>query len=667
MIADKLKILQVGRSFGSKSEDSLPYDLSKVLKDDGHKVGLFLSRVDDCKKNLSVSSGFHETLPMFQVYNNFSHVKSPSDFYVNETIDKHFSTFLDRFTPDVVHFHHLLGLSLGMVGECKKRDIPVFLSSQDFSMDSVLLKKFSNYLFQREHRSILNPSRVKQKAPTKNHISFSDDEVMMHPDSEVVLDKIDFERGGRVKFSLSLCPDVFEKAKGVVRCSLWVGKKNLFTRELDVMKLRNKQFFEITIDEAKRGPVILKAEAVEDCNYSNVVWGDFCVDRRSQGRSEKGVFKVFDKEYVQNDIELLKKKREFAKVEASLCKLPDESKEELEKSYLKSVKGKKRKYSKVNYPVLKKYKYKVSIVIPVCNGEDFLDEILTMIKQQKVGFSYEIVLVAAGANQATLDIIKNHKLGYHWVDRKDYNNGLTRNFGVSKSKGEIVVMLTADAIPKGSDWLANMIKHYDDKTVAAVYAKQIPRDNCNVVFAKRVNDSFTGSDELKINSIENFEQYSELSPFERYSLTNFDDVCSSFRRNFWEKNPYQEINFAEDLRFGVDVILAGHKIVYEPTAQVVHSHNRGVFYEYKRAYVNYLVLLDLYDFATITDLKTLFKSMFFTIKDNGRYVWGSGISFLKRIYYICFVVVLGVLTSFAQYEVYRDFQKGEIDDKGYKI
>ena len=50
----------------------------------------------------------------------------------NDAIRQRFASVLDRFAPDVVHFHNLVGLSVKMIDECEGRGIPTVLTLHDY-------------------------------------------------------------------------------------------------------------------------------------------------------------------------------------------------------------------------------------------------------------------------------------------------------------------------------------------------------------------------------------------------------------------------------------------------------------------------------------------------------------------------------------------------------
>jgi glycosyltransferase involved in cell wall biosynthesis len=53
-------------------------------------------------------------------------------FYENEAIDKKFSALLDEIKPDIVHIHHLVFLSIGIIEEIRRRGIPMVFTLHDY-------------------------------------------------------------------------------------------------------------------------------------------------------------------------------------------------------------------------------------------------------------------------------------------------------------------------------------------------------------------------------------------------------------------------------------------------------------------------------------------------------------------------------------------------------
>ncbi|MBW1679184.1 MAG: glycosyltransferase family 2 protein, partial [Deltaproteobacteria bacterium] len=133
----------------------------------------------------------------------------------------------------------------------------------------------------------------------------------------------------------------------------------------------------------------------------------------------------------------------------------------------------------------------VSVVIPTKNGEATIDAVLKTIFQQPVPEDPEIIIVDSGSQDQTLTIAKQYPVSIIRIHPQDFNHGETRNHGIRASKGEFIVLITQDAEPANEHWLSNILKGFADPQVAGVYARQIPREDADVITRRRLNSWIT--------------------------------------------------------------------------------------------------------------------------------------------------------------------------------
>jgi rhamnosyltransferase len=67
----------------------------------------------------------------------------------------------------------------------------------------------------------------------------------------------------------------------------------------------------------------------------------------------------------------------------------------------------------------------------------------------------------------------------------------------------------------------------------------------------------------------------------------------------WEKHPFKQLSFGEDIEWSERVMKEGYKIVYDPRSAVIHSHNRSSLYEMKRTYAAHKLLGELLGFRAL--------------------------------------------------------------------
>lgn len=92
--------------------------------------------------------------------------------------------------------------------------------------------------------------------------------------------------------------------------------------------------------------------------------------------------------------------------------------------------------------------YKFSVVIPVYNVENYLEECLDSILNQGLDYSeYEIICVNDGSTDSSLDILKKYKEKYENIKIVcQENSGLsqTRNTGINNAEGEYLLFIDSD-------------------------------------------------------------------------------------------------------------------------------------------------------------------------------------------------------------------------------
>lgn len=194
----------------------------------------------------------------------------------------------------------------------------------------------------------------------------------------------------------------------------------------------------------------------------------------------------------------------------------------------------------------------VSIIIRTKNEERWIGICLKGVFEQTYK-DFEVILVDNASTDQTLDKAKKYPIKI--LNIIDYLPGKAINLGVSESKGNIIVILSGHCIPVNENWLENLIDDLDDLNVAGVYGRQEPM-------------SFS-SDSDKRDLITVFgldKKVQKKDPF-------FHNANSAIRKTFLDKYPFDEnATNVEDRIWGMEVIKAGYKIIYEPLASVFHFH-----------------------------------------------------------------------------------------------
>ena len=253
---------------------------------------------------------------------------------------------------------------------------------------------------------------------------------------------------------------------------------------------------------------------------------------------------------------------------------------------------------------------KVSIVIPTLNAGPEFEEMLKKLSAQEGDFEREIFVVDSGSTDGTDELARRYGASVYEITRAEFNHGATRNLGISLTRGEYVALIVQDAVPLDERWLAAMVEDLErDERVAGVYGRQIPREDAGVLTRVLVSNMATANLERQEQFAGNRKQYRKMPPMKRRRLAAFDNVSSCLRRSVWEEMPFDRTNFGEDIRWGKRVVEAGYKTIYEPRSAVIHSHERGAIYDLRRYYVNQRILLELFGFRIVPNLRHLFLAI----------------------------------------------------------
>ena len=194
----------------------------------------------------------------------------------------------------------------------------------------------------------------------------------------------------------------------------------------------------------------------------------------------------------------------------------------------------------------------VSIIIRTKNEERWITPCLRGVFNQ-THRNIEVVLVDNGSTDRTVK--RACEFPVRVVRIEEFLPGKAINDGIRASRGEILVCLSGHCVPVNEHWLANLIRDLTDPGVAGVYGRQEPLSYSSD-YDKRDLITVFGLDK-KIQVRDSF----------------FHNANSAFRRDLWERHPFdEEVTNIEDRVWGQQVIAAGFRIVYEPDARVYHWH-----------------------------------------------------------------------------------------------
>jgi rhamnosyltransferase len=207
---------------------------------------------------------------------------------------------------------------------------------------------------------------------------------------------------------------------------------------------------------------------------------------------------------------------------------------------------------------------KVSVVIPVLNAAAFLPRLLGAIAGQKPSAPAEVILVDSSSTDNTAGV--GHSFpGVKVIPIENFSHGRARNLGACAAAGDIIVLLTQDALPRDDNWLAGLLAPFDDERVGAVYSRQVPKEDAPPTEKYFLNYHFPPGNQVR-------REKKGAAPLS-FKDVFFSNVSAAIRKDLLLKYPFDEkLIMSEDQQFARDILDAGFAIVYQPSSEVIHSH-----------------------------------------------------------------------------------------------
>jgi rhamnosyltransferase len=212
-----------------------------------------------------------------------------------------------------------------------------------------------------------------------------------------------------------------------------------------------------------------------------------------------------------------------------------------------------------------------SIVIPVKNGDVWLERLLDNLVRQTLFPRAEIILIDSGSTDRSLEIAARYPVRLIRIPAAEFNHGLTRNLGVREAKGEFVVMTVQDAVPETEHWLELFREGFTDDRVAAVCGQQVvphEHDKNPVLWFRPISAHRTW-----FCHYDRPADFLKLSPAEQREVVGWDNVTAAYRRTVLLEHPFPAIDFAEDISWARAMLLKGYTLGHVSGAIVYHYHH----------------------------------------------------------------------------------------------
>jgi rhamnosyltransferase len=181
--------------------------------------------------------------------------------------------------------------------------------------------------------------------------------------------------------------------------------------------------------------------------------------------------------------------------------------------------------------------------------------------------NWELIVIDSGSTDGSVQLIRQaNPRHFIQIKSQDYNPSRVMNLGMQLARAQFGIFLNADATPQGDNWLRPLVAALQDARTAAVFGRQIPRPDCQAVFACDYERCFGPR--------------RDSARWDHF----FSMVSSGLRKDIWSQRGFLEkMQYSEDDEYTRWCRKQGYQVVYCADSVVMHSHNYTVAQARKRS------------------------------------------------------------------------------------
>ena len=217
---------------------------------------------------------------------------------------------------------------------------------------------------------------------------------------------------------------------------------------------------------------------------------------------------------------------------------------------------------------------RVAAVIPTLNPGQALDALLDRLAQQNRPPDH-VRIIDSQSTDGSVDRARGRGVEVVDIDRSTFNHGGAREQARLGLDADVVVYMTQDALPANADAIGELIAAFSDDTVAITYGRQLPHPGAGPFGAHTRLFNYPAASETR--SLDDVAQRGIKACFAS------DSFCA-YRANVLAAvgGFPTPIIVGEDMLVAARMLQAGHRLRYQASAQVHHSHDYTLTQDFGR-------------------------------------------------------------------------------------
>lgn len=226
-----------------------------------------------------------------------------------------------------------------------------------------------------------------------------------------------------------------------------------------------------------------------------------------------------------------------------------------------------------------------SLIIPVYNRPDEIDELLTSLETQTFR-DFEVVVVEDGSSVPCKEVVERHasRLALHYYNKENSGPGQTRNYGVERSHGEYMIVLDSDCVmPEG------YLQAIED---------ELRSNPCDAFGGPdRAHDSFTPVQKAINYSMTSFFTTGGIRGGKKQLDKKFYPRSFNMgvrREVYTQLGGFSQMRFGEDIDFSIRIFKSGATCRLFPGAWVWHKRRTDMTKFFRQVHNSGIARINLY-------------------------------------------------------------------------
>lgn len=217
---------------------------------------------------------------------------------------------------------------------------------------------------------------------------------------------------------------------------------------------------------------------------------------------------------------------------------------------------------------------KIDIICPLYNAEKYIYSLNSSLMRQENVEINEIKYILTESEDKTEEILKQLKLNYKKISKKEFSHSLVREKSARESNADIICFITQDIIIESNNWLENLVEPIINNEAEATYSRQLTKYNNLEKYTREKNYP----DVSMIKTKEDIKLFGLNTFF-------YSDASSAIKREIFIKlDGYDNKNLPinEDMYIAYKLIMNNYRIKYCANSIIYHSHNFSLKEIYNR-------------------------------------------------------------------------------------